>query len=245
MIKNIIPICLFALGLTACGGGGSSDTSNTGANVINASAMNGIYVGEGSESGFGTFELIAFIQGGQIRAVADTGVGYSGALTAKEDGTYQSSLTLYDFDAAAFDTAGVQGNFESASFFDGSYERSSGPSGSFSATYSAAAYEQPASLDMIDGTWAVTNATVSNSITINTNGDFFGTDADGCVYSGEISVPNPNRNLYQADLLIESCGSVNGSYTGLIGAGINSSGDTLLMLVSNSSFGFAFDLSKL
>jgi hypothetical protein len=84
MIKNIIPICLFALGLTACGGGGSSDTSNTGANVINASAMNGIYVGEGSESGFGTFELIAFIQGGQIRAVADTGVGYSGALTAKK-----------------------------------------------------------------------------------------------------------------------------------------------------------------
>lgn len=90
----------------------------------------------------------------------------------------------------------------------------------------------------------MTTTSVSNSVTINTNGDIYGTDADGCVYSGSLSLPDSTKNLYRVNLLIESCGNSNGNYTGLMTGFGSVQPSLLLMLVSNDSYGFSFQLER-
>lgn len=246
-LKHIALMTMTGVFLSACGGGGGGDSSDSGSAVsqVNASTMDGIYVGTGTESGFGGFELIAYIQGGDIYAISDTGVGYTGPVTTRSDNSYSMSLKLYDpSDNEAFDQASVSGTYSSQSSFEGSYNRTTGPTGSFSAQYSAEAYEQPASTELISGAWRVDNSIDNASLTINSNGEFFGSDEVGCVFSGSITVPNANRNLYRINFTQENCGSLNGTYNGLAARAVDTSGTHLLALVGNANMGFIYDLVK-
>lgn len=246
-VKKLIPITLMALGLAACGGGSSDDgdSPSSGEQVSdNTNQLNGIYYGEGNESGFGQFEVISFVQDGRIYATANTGVGYSGSIKAGSGNEVTGSLTLYDFDNAAFDTAALNGEYASKDYIDVAYARQTGPEGLVSLAYSAQAYEQPASLSKIAGVWTVTNLAANTSVTINSEGEFFGTDSEGCVFSGSFSVPNSNANLYNVDLKLESCGQINGQYSGLSAWSSTQTGEQLLALVSNSEYGFAYDFIK-
>lgn len=244
-MKARIAVLLSAASLimTACGGGGDSSTNNK--KAPENPEMDGIYFGQGFEENFGSFEFITFVQDGQLIAISDTGVGYRGALTINDaQNTYTTRLRLYDFDGSRFDDATTQGTFISRNSFTGSYSRTSGFSGDFRAAYAAEAYEQPSSIEKVAGIWSSTNTIASNSVTINANGEVFGTDSDGCIYSGEISTPNTSRNLYKVSFRIENCEAVNGSYFGLAATGQSPQGDWLTLLAGNEKYGFAFDFAK-
>lgn len=239
-------ISVVSLTLSGCGGGGGDGrVAAADPETSNPSVMNGIYWGTGNESNFGAFELIAFVQDGELYAISDTGVGYRGSLSVDNDQkSYQSKLDLYDLDNSKFDAASAEGSFEPKAKFTGRYDRSSGVTGNFEATYSADAYEQSSSLEKVSGVWTEITTSASNSVTINSNGEIYGTDSDGCVYSGNIATPDTSRNLYNVDFQIENCGNVNGGYSGLAATGSDSSGDWLTLLAGNANYGFAFEFIK-
>jgi len=240
-LRKLISIFAVSLAISACGGGGSSDS---GSSSVSASAADGIYFGSGNEDGFGGFEILGFVDRGQLYAISDTGVGYTGTLNLQNENDYSTSLTLYDVDYARFDSASMSGNYTPDDSISGTYTRASGPKGSFSIDYLPEVYGRPVSTDLISGTWDVTNATTTTTITFDTNGNITGQNTDGCVYSGSISVPDESVNMFRVSLLIESCGQSNGSYQGLAAIMSSNSNSNIIAFMSNSSTGFALDLSK-
>lgn len=231
--------------ISACGGDGSDSSSSNDSPQIDTRQVNGIYLGQGEEVGFGSYTIVALVNNGQIQAVSDTGVIYGGPVRLQEGDRFSSSLTLYDeFDNRRFGTASLGGNYVSERLLYGDYNSSSGAKGSFDLTYIPEIYERSASLDMISGTWMVNNVSASSSVTFDSNGGIFGTDSDGCVFSGRLVVPDDKRNLYQVSLTIESCGQYNGSYSGLGAMYSVSENDEFVAIATNSNYGFALDLIR-
>lgn len=238
-------MCLVAASLfiAACGGGGSSD-SDSSSTTVSASATNGIYFGQGYEQGWGSFRIFALVDGGDLYAISETGVGYSGQLSLKDDSRFTTALNLYGNDNLKFDSASVTGRYTANTSISGDFSRSSGSSGDFTLEYSPESYETPVSLDLISGTWQVFNTTAETSVTFDENGTIFGTDSDGCVFSGTISVPHGNVNMFRVLLRIENCAEVNGRYDGLAMITPETSNTSMLVFVSNPSIGFVFDLER-
>jgi hypothetical protein len=46
------------------------------------------------------------------------------------------------------------------------------------------------------------------------SGQLTGSDSRGCVFNGNVSVPDATHNLYQISATVTSCGILNGSYQG-------------------------------
>jgi len=87
--------------------------------------------------------------------------------------------------------------------------------GSLSLAYDDS-YETESSLDKTTGIWTFSgDAGYTVTLTIEFDGDIFGSDTNGCVYSGLISVLDGNYNAYRAVVLISECGLVNDEYNGL------------------------------
>jgi len=77
-------------------------------------------------------------------------------------------------------------------------------------------YETESSLDKTSGIWTYSGAAgYTVTLTIEFDGDIFGSDTNGCVYSGLISVLDSSYNAYRAVVLITECGLVNDEYNGL------------------------------
>lgn len=244
-ITQSLTLSLICLTLTACGDSSESDARNLDNKpAASASTLDGIYFAEGNDSQRGDFGFIAFVDDGKMEAYTTDRLVLSGDLEAKADQSVGTSFLMYNRDKKAYDGSAAVGQYKAKSHFDGRYETVSGATGAFVATYDEQAYHQPASLDIASGVWTVTNTRVSNAIRIDTQGDLYGTDADGCVYSGEVRVGKANRNMYRINLTIESCGGANGQYSGLAARGASDLGDTLMMLVSNDHYGFYFQLQR-
>lgn len=240
-LTKFLSIALIPLLLTACDLFEEEEGKTTGGN----GDIDGIYSIFSSEGGGSSiFESVALIEGGQIRAFTENGGLYAGGIADHSDGTFDARYTQYSSGNKAVDTVTLAGDFQSGKSFEGLYESDSGTEGALKANYNAQAHKQPASLDIASGVWSVTNSSVNNSISINTNGDLYGSDADGCVYSGNLSVPDRQRNIYRVSMTVESCGNTNGLYTGLAARGANDQGDTLMMITNNQSYSFHFQLQR-
>lgn len=83
-------------------------------------------------------------------------------------------------------------------------------SGTLSLNFGAQQYQQAASLALVAGTYSMSyvdarGVTVTGSIGVSSQGNFSGSDTDGCHYSGQLGVPDGSRNLYTGALIF-TCG---------------------------------------
>ena len=148
------------------------------------------------------------------------------------DGTSEISLD------GSIDATGLSGDY-------------AGPDdqGSFDLVYSSA-YEQASSLEQTSGVWTLTEAAAGNplyilTITIDADGDLFGSDTSGCVYSGEVSLIDERFNAYAVAIGLTSCGVFDGDYTGLAHLFDTPSASSAIRLsFANSDFAFWGALQK-
>jgi len=116
-------------------------------------------------------------------------------------------------------------------------------------------YEDGSSLDLVRGLWIYTEASAGGALytvtlDIDANGTVFGSDTEGCVYSGQLSIIDSDFNSYRATVSVSTC-IMNirniGNYTGL--AYLSSIGDgqvsQLTMGVSKTNRAFAVLLQRL
>lgn len=247
LVGRITLAFIVAFLLTACGGGGGGGGSSSSGDEpdVSASQVDGLYLGQGNEAGFGTFTIVALVKDGLLQAISDTGVLYSGSLNLQESRKFSSSLVLYDeYDSMRYGTASMSGNYVGRDSISGDYSASTGATGSVSLSYVPEIYERPASLDLVSGSWRVNNLSTPTTVTFDQNGDIFGTDSNGCVFSGGVTIPDKSRNLYKVNLRIESCGEYNGAYSGLGSLVSESGSEDFIIIAANSNHGFGLDLIR-
>jgi len=123
--------------------------------------------------------------------------------------------------------------------------------GSFNLNYNDI-YEDGSSLDLVSGLWMYTEAAASGALytvtlDIDANGAIFGSDINGCVYSGGISIIDERFNGYRATINVSSCIRQNGNYSGLAYLSSIGSGqmNQLMLGVSKSNRAFAALFQKL
>ena len=247
-LKQFFLVVALVTGLTACGGG-SSDSGGSSAATASVSPVNGIYMGDGFERLTGTntvfeYSLVAIVYEGKVQSLSNSGLTYSSTISAQSSTEYRGLFRAYEAVGDFIETIEVDGSFEQKSNLSGTYTRQDRYEGSFSLDYVPEAYETPANIDLIDGSWNVTNSEASASLTIDSSGQFFGSDADGCVFSGKITVPDPTVNVYQVNLRQENCGDIDGTYNGLASIDTTGQSPILLTIVSNSSFSFPYLLER-
>jgi hypothetical protein len=121
--------------------------------------------------------------------------------------------------------------------------------GILAAAYDAKLYQRAVSLALFEGNWNLRDATsVTGTFQVQANGAFTGigtgTNNAGCLYSGQISIPDPNFNAEALTMTITSC-SLAGSYTGL-GALYDflSTDDTVLTGLSSGTMASASRLTR-
>lgn len=83
-------------------------------------------------------------------------------------------------------------------------------SGTFNLDFYKAA-EKSASLSKVKGQWS------SGAVTVNVNneGAYTGATDSGCQLSGTIRPASSRVHIYDANVTVENCGSINGAYSGL------------------------------
>lgn len=249
-LKQFYLAVALATGLSACGGGGGGGSSDSDSSAnISASAANGIYVGTGTEydyrvEGSIDYSLVAIVYNEEVHSMSDLGNTYYGVLEYQSETNYQGFLRIYDDFGDFYRSIRVDGQYETKNRLAGQYASPGEYDGSFSMDYVPEAYEAPASIDLIDGAWNVTNSVASASLSIDSSGNFFGSDADGCVFSGKITVPDPAVNVYRVNLSQENCGDIDGSYSGLASLDTTGESPILLTIVSNTNFSFPYLLER-
>jgi hypothetical protein len=76
-------------------------------------------------------------------------------------------------------------------------------------------YTRPASLPTISGNWRYSLSGYTINWQIAASGTLSGTDTNGCIYVGQVSVPNASHNLYQLRYQIEGCYAYTVNVSGL------------------------------
>ncbi len=107
-------------------------------------------------------------------------------------------------------------------------------------------YERPSSLDLPAGVWSFNLASAGGAVyivtlTIDDDGQVFGSDTAGCVFNGQLSIIDSQYNAYRITINISSCREFDGGYTGL--AFLHNS-QRLGFSVANANFAFATNFEQ-
>lgn len=74
--------------------------------------------------------------------------------------------------------------------------------------------DKGSSLAVTDSNWTLTAGGVTTTMSIDVTGAITGSDTDGCVYNGTISIIDASVNIYGLTMSASSCGVYNGAYGG-------------------------------
>lgn len=210
-MKNII-FCFLILVLASC----SSSTSDP---KVQNSDPAGIWLGYQTIIDSGVYDMKTLIYDGKIYGISeDAGVTYAGTYAMSHssylvsDG-YEGSDTsyrLYDLNSGGeiWARGQVAAKVKEKESFTGTFENDKGQEGEVTSFYSALT-DYPASISYITGHLEMDSV----SLDVSTEGQIQGT-LGSCDVSGTVSVPDPQRNLYQFQYLLSGC-SIGGSYEGL------------------------------
>lgn len=227
ILRNLGLGALFAFGLlsiVATGGGGDSVQLELPAPGVRQAAA-GLYDGQFTSTFSGlpiATQVVGVVSENLDAYILGSDLLYSGTVSVL-DGALSGTLTRYLGRQARF--FGIDGTREIT--LDGSADET-GLSGDYSGTndngrfnlvYSSV-YEQTSSLDQAAGVWTFTEASLAGplyivTLTIDGNGQIFGSDTTGCVFSGELGTIDTQFNAYAATMTLTSCGAFDGDYTGL------------------------------
>lgn len=148
---------------------------------------------------------------------------------------------------SATTTGTLQGNLAGNQILNLEFTATSpspGDNGTLALSYQAQQYQQRASLALVAGTYASSytdsrGVPVTATVTLDSDGHFGGRDTDGCQYSGQLSVPDDNRNLYAGQWSFTCPRNVTASYD-LLGTytattATTGGGATLLLLATDTT----------
>ena len=81
-------------------------------------------------------------------------------------------------------------------------------------------YDEPSVLSKLEGIWTFNQASSGGAVftftlTIDADGTIFGSNTDGCVYNGKMSIIDSRYNVYRMSLDSSLCGELDGVYEGL------------------------------
>jgi len=223
-MKPVILLCLLTT-LAGCGGGDGDGSNNLegkapigdGSNPSGMTDMEGIWRGVHADVWTGTrTEVIALVSAeGEFRVIGEgrlpqligslnQNAGLGGAANYySATGNVGLEVSLFQLGANLTGSVAAQKQMRLTVVYpDQSYS-------SLALEYDSS-YEQPASLSAVQGTFV--NAQMS--MTVNGN-QLFGQDSFGCTYSGNVSVPEKDKNLYELQITLSNCANLNGAYSGL------------------------------
>lgn len=179
--------------------------------------------------------------------VISSDLHYAGTVDVDED-RLSGSLTEYRGASGPFfgldgvHNITLDGNADDNGLF-GDYS-GSGDEGRFNLVYSEL-YERASSLGLTSGVWSYTELASGGGVytvtlTVDSNGELFGSDTDGCVFTGRIDIINSDYNAYRATASVSSCGELDGNYTGLayLSDTANGINTALTFSISNASHAF-------
>ena len=106
-------------------------------------------------------------------------------------------------------------------------------------------YENATSLDQTTGVWSFNlsssgGAVYSITLDIDPDGLIFGTDTNGCVFSGSLGIIDARYGVYSSIVTLSMCDALNGEYDGL--AYLGNLG--LNLFFANDSYAFSTILSQ-
>lgn len=212
--------------LTACGGGGSgSSSSGGGGNTL----VGGIYNGSITDNGQ-TYTLTGIIdETGNARFVEATSTApivlvTPGTEITSTDESYKSgpNAAAYALCCTGFvfsngqstEPVTIAATIDPRTSINGTFTDGNG-TGSFALTYDATHYQQASSLSLIAGTYAYSYGGATGTITITASGGVSGTDSQGRVYSGTVTVPDATYNAYDVLITQTNVSPAPGSYSGV------------------------------
>lgn len=213
--------------LCACGGGsGGGSTPNA--------VATGIWQGTMSIDEVEGLEIIGLVVGAEMRFVSlDANAAYAG-LGSINGNDFTAEATGYDLDSGVNWTSEISGTISTGESISATYT-GNGQTGAVELAYDPLS-NRGSSFEKITGTWFVTDGSNSLALTV-TDGEIDGSDTDGCVYSGSISFPDADVNIYSMELEVSSCGEDNGAYEGfaVLGDQVDDSeaSDLMLFFISN------------
>lgn len=189
-----------AVVMSACGGGGGSDDDGQGLSA------QGFWDGE---------DFSALITpSGEVWVVEDYGVDglllSRGSISSSSGNSITGSMQSYFADGTL--NSSLSATVAPGSTMSGTVTPQGFPSSTFSATYNTA-YDQPALLSNLTGTWAIE----AGSVVFDTQGAFTAVQ-DGCNTSGQVTADSSGKNFFRATVNYGAgCGTAQGlTATGVV-----------------------------
>jgi len=216
---TLAPLFLIFSTVTACGGGSSgTDTSTTPPPAVVDAKLGGIWEGTIRNATIGSSWQVTglSLDTGESRFIDELGTQYIANLTVSGSsfsgtffGVAPQGETFIDGSVVA--TGNMSGTISERNRISGSYTVSTGEQGSLELFYNSV-YERGSSISLLTGTWI---DEAEDAFTVDAQGGIFGQNSIGCVYAGQASIIDQDFNAYRVQLNVSSCGTFNGSYSGL------------------------------
>jgi hypothetical protein len=206
-LKMVASIAV-ALGLAACGGGGGGgDDEPIPAGQSTAGIWRGTVTLDGDDSALiigmidenGNSNLILYGGNTQLRGSIES--------IGADINTSFSSLTLFGFTGDLIDVFSFLGGTvsEGATLTATLLGSTSNRNLRLDLHYDSL-YERPSSFALVAGNWRYTlGADFIREWQIDAKGVLTGNDSGGCIYQGQVTIPNPARNLYRMNYQISGC----------------------------------------
>jgi hypothetical protein len=210
--------------LAACGGGGSAteptDAGGTAGGVTSGSTKTtpGVWQGTITSTTSGTRSLLGMTgDDGHSVWMSTDGRVWTGQVPmsgARIDVPMAGHMYPGDHfpDGTIHGTSTMHMNYADGRW-SGHYS-GAGDDGTFTMSMHAA-WDRPASLAMVAGTYTrTTSIGYTMTMTVSASGQLTASDTRGCVINGTVTVPDPAHNLYRLAANVTSCGVLDGNYQG-------------------------------
>ena len=221
MFLKISLIVLSLSIISACGGGGSDSDPGVVNTDAETASIGGVWFGTITYSDNSQESIAGIVsETGKARFETSSGTQTSSnfAVTGR---TFSGPFTGYAPDGQVFLSSGTQivqgslsGSFVPKSSVNGSSFVQGVAESTFTLSYDNI-YERTSSLEKLADTYSSQNGNYSLSVNVDDTGVVSGSDSDGCVYSGSVSIIDSRYNAYDLAVTIANCGPYSGAYDGL------------------------------
>ncbi|WP_455222101.1 hypothetical protein [Kaarinaea lacus] len=226
---------------------GSSDS-----NTVHQNVITGVYFGQFVIDGSGSSNLYALIsENNNIRFMFDLLSGQGTGQLINNADLYSATLALYqNHEVNTFHSKSTEIQVETSitdGFMNGAWNNSI----SSGRIHLNKLSDEGQIIDptQLSSNWIVNMASSGGSLftlslSIDSQGIISGSDTTGCTYHGNIVDINQTGRIVPIDLTLNSCGSENGDYHGLVTAISSTQGDVLILLASNDTYSITVGLNR-
>jgi len=211
--SSFLVVTFTSVVLAGCGGGSGGSSAPASTPIID-SAVGGIWEGTTTLTDGTKYETAGFItEEGELRFITEDGAQQVGTISSTGS-AINASITEYT--AISAPTSGtVTGTINSRNTLTGSAKFGGVTTSTFDFKYDPI-YDRGSSLAVVSGIYSDTDgAGYTETYTIDSDGIITGSDTDGCVFGGAVSILNSNYNMYRVELSVSNCADLDGLYKGL------------------------------